>query len=536
VFWDNLPQDPNTPLHALAALDLASGTATPFHLGLLGYPDGLEVRLLAWPVLLSSLPFHFLVGPIQAFNLGVLLWLSLQGLMVGLLGARLGWNMPARLVASAAMITAPTTLRALGNGQFENLTAMAFVLGVFALLSKGRSAALWGLAAGLLAAFSSPYQGVVLGALIGVGVVLHRPRETWPALLGAGVALLLAVAYFVGVTAGQVHLSALPAPGAISEAASLSEVFLPWLYSPPHSTGELPSAGLAGATESIVALFNAPRRVEFGTHWDWVNSVAFGYTGLCLVLLGGWGIWRQRERDICKVIGVFGIASLLMAMGSTLVLSPGNNTGIPMPWAIPSMIDSIGQMQATVRFLTGLAFAAVIGLGFLCHQLGPKLSLGLGTLVVADGLLMTPAHWPVPAAAPDIEQIAQTLPAGPVASWPGPPALAPRHHQTLALILERPVSWFSGLTPESTELVETDGRKSHELEENDQGESPDQWLRRVQTFGVKNLLQFQTPESKNLGALFQPQNDPICATELCSWSLQQTPQPGPRRSPAELEK
>jgi len=194
-------------------------------------------------------------------------------------------------------------------------------------------------------------------------------------------------------------------------------------------------------------------------------------------------------------------------------------TQIPMPWALPSKIESVGQMQATVRFLTGLAFATVIGLGFLCQELGKKVSIGLGILVVADGLLLTPAHWPVPAAAPDIALISQNLDEGPVASWPGPPALAPRHHQTLALILDRPVAWFSGITPESGELVETDGRKIQELEENERGESPDQWLRRVRGSGVQTLLEFQTPEGKNLGALFQKQTEPICAEEICAWAL-----------------
>ena len=139
IFWDALPQDPNTPLHALAAFDLSSGDASPWKLSLLGYPDGLEVRLLAWPVLICSIPFQFLLDPIQAFNLGVLLWLTLQGVIVGTMGARLGWGLHARLVAAGAAITAPTTLRALGNGQFENLTAIAFAMGIIALLSSGRS-------------------------------------------------------------------------------------------------------------------------------------------------------------------------------------------------------------------------------------------------------------------------------------------------------------------------------------------------------------------------------------------------------------
>jgi len=515
-------------------MDLSSGSASPWKLSLLGYPDGLDVRLLAWPVLICSIPFEYVLGPVAAFNLGVLLWLTLQGVVVGILGARLGWPLHARLVAAAAIITAPTTLRALGNGQFENLTAVALVMGLMAILSSGRTAALWGAGAGLIASFSSPYQGVVLGALLGVGVLLHRPRETWPALAGAAASTLIAVAYFLGVTSGHVHLSAVPAPGAMAESASLGEVFLPWLYAPPHTTGELPAAGLKGITESFEALSSTPLRYEFGASWPWVNSVAYGYTGGFLILLGAWGLWSQRRETICRVLAVFGLLCLCLAMGRQLVLSPGNETSIPMLWALPSLIGSLEQMQATVRFLTGLGFAAVIGVGFLCSRLGPRSSAGLALLVIADGLFLAPAHWPVPASGTDISPIESTLSDGPVASWPGPPTLAPRHHQTLALLLERPVAWFSGTTPE---LLETQGAHATELEENEFGEEPDEWLRRVKEAGVLDLVEFQTPEGKNLGAVFRQKEAPVCGDQLCAYSLREArPQSTNGNAPAEPER
>ena len=535
LFWDALPQDPNTPLHALAAFDLASGQASTTQLTLLGYPDGLGVRLLAWPVLLCSIPFQWILDPIPAFNLGILLWVTIQGMAVIVLGTRLGWNLSAKMLSSAALVTAPTTLRALGNGQYENLTGFAFVVGMVALLSKGRHAALWGFLAGILAAFSSPYQGVVVGALIGIGVLMTKAKESWPALAGVSAALASAVLYFRGVTNGDVHLSAVPAPGAMAESASLGEVLNPFFYAPPHSTGSLPAAGLSGAQESLSSMTQIPSMMEFGANWPWVNSVAYGYAGAGLILMGGWGLWKHRSEIMCRILGVFGLACLAMALGRTLIVAPGIETAIPMPWAIPSQIASVGQMQATVRFLTGLAFAAAIGLGYLAQSISWRTILPVGLLVVVDGLIISPNHWPVPATEPHLNSVMAQMDDGPVASWPGPPNLAPRNHQTLVLILQRPVAWFSGDTPENQELLEQgDNPRIQDLEQNEHGESPHEWLRRTRASGVSTIIEFKTDDSRNLNALGTLKAAPVCGLEICATSLTEAEHPPSRLSqPAE---
>ena len=316
------------------------------------------------------------------------------------LGSRLGWSIGAKMLSSAALITAPTTLRALGNGQYENLTGFAFVVGVLALLSNGRRAALWGFLAGMLASFSSPYQGVVVGALIGIGVLMNRPKESWPALAGVSAALA-AVLYFRGVTTGDVHLSAVPAPGAMAESASLGEVPQPIFLCAASFHGSLPAAGLSGAQES---LFSALIEIHVGVwcSWPWVNSVAYGYTGVLLILMGGLGLWKHRQEIMCRILGIFGLTCLAMALGRTLIIAPGIETAVPMPWILPSPIESVGQMQATVRFLTGLAFASAIGLGYLAQSISWRIILPVGLAVVVDGLFISPNHWPVPSTEPHL--------------------------------------------------------------------------------------------------------------------------------------
>ena len=266
-----------------------------------------------------------------------------------------------------------------------------------------------------------------------------------------------------------------------------------------------------------------------------MKSVAYGYAGAVLGLLGAWSLWRHRAESICRILGVFAISCLCMAMGSSLLLAPGIETGIPMPWALPSMIESVGQMQATVRFLTGFAFAAAVGLGYLCRSMPWRTVLPIGLLVVLDGLLISPKHWPVPATEPHLSGVIEGLGEGPVASWPGPPSLAPRHHQTLSLILERPVAWFSGDTPEAQDLVEQgDNPRIQDLELNELGESPHEWLRRIQQSGVQQIIEFRTPESRNLNALGALKAAPICGAEVCATSLTEAEAPPKREGrPAE---
>ena len=99
-----LPLDPNSALHVLGAWDLGHGGG-PFHLVSLGWPTGVETRLLAWPLMILVQPFALLLPPMQAFQFGVLLWITLGVVAVSALGRSWGWPWP-RAVLTAVAATA----------------------------------------------------------------------------------------------------------------------------------------------------------------------------------------------------------------------------------------------------------------------------------------------------------------------------------------------------------------------------------------------------------------------------------------------
>ena len=93
----------------------------------LEFPDGAPVRYLAWPLLLCSLLFENSVHAVAAFHLGILTWLSLQGVLMMYLFQDFLEDRLCAFVAATLALCAPQVLIALGNAQFEN-EAPAFLL------------------------------------------------------------------------------------------------------------------------------------------------------------------------------------------------------------------------------------------------------------------------------------------------------------------------------------------------------------------------------------------------------------------------
>ena len=189
VFPHAIPHDPNSALHMVAAADFAA-TLDPLTLSSLDWPDGVPVRLIGWPLLLLALPLELLLPPAVAFHGAVLLFLALQAAGVGAIRLE-GWGRPQRLAAAAAATLAPIGLLFLGNGQPENVVFFPILLAGWAA-TRGRMGLV---AAGLLlAALSTPYQGLVAGifalcgaalrgarGILGVGAVASSARCRWAA-------------------------------------------------------------------------------------------------------------------------------------------------------------------------------------------------------------------------------------------------------------------------------------------------------------------------------------------------------------------
>ena len=488
VYIHELPLDPNTPLHALAARDLA-GAGSASRLEMLGFPDGGTVRLLAWPLLLLALPFEAFLPPIPAFNLAVTTWMVIQGVGVHLLCRVAGGARAPSGVTALACMVAPTSVLALSNGQYENFTPLPFAFAVLGAW-RGRRSGLALCALGLLAAvFSSPYQGIVAGVLA-LAAGGARGVRGGLAVLAAGVPVaLLALPYFLAELPGDAAVHTGPASASRREPAELSALVSPT----PHLT--MMPADLASARVRLTAAVARPYYALTAT-WPTVTPVAASYLGLPL-LVGVLGLWRQRRRRLIRALAAGALCCLVLAFGRRLVLIPGWSLPIPLPWALAALAPGLAGMQVTLRFLPGVSFALAIGLGLWCEGSAVRSTLAVCALL-ADGLLVAPVWWPVPAAAPRVAELAALLPPGPIALWPGTPTVSTERHALLAVALDRPVALFEGEVAEETDLVW--GRTAPLPDRNRVGETPSAWLDRVRTHGVVALVALPVP----VRALRQP--------------------------------
>ena len=155
-----VPLDPNFPLHALAGLDLSDG-GSGFVNTRLEFPDGAPIRYLGFtPTVLCM--FEGSINPVAAFHLGILAWLTLQGVMMVYLFHDFLEDRLRALIASTLALCTPQILIALGNAQFENVAPAFLLLIAWSIERKQYKWLLFGL---IGSCFSSPYM--VLGFVAG---------------------------------------------------------------------------------------------------------------------------------------------------------------------------------------------------------------------------------------------------------------------------------------------------------------------------------------------------------------------------------
>jgi hypothetical protein len=489
---DWMPLDPNSPLHTLVANDLASG-GHPFRIVSLGAPEGLRVRLLAMPLMLVAAFLNLFTSPAAAMNLAVWLWVAATGVVFAALCKRLGGSPWVGLVV---LIGAPPCVQALGNGQYENIAYAGHALALVGVMRRKP----WEVAlAGLLVGLSSPYQGVALGLLlISLGLFLRQ----WKAPAAGFVGLVVAAIYFAGIlTGGLDPTTAMPAPALGDQGITVGELFL---------GGQWSNSASAGA-RSWALLHPEPAR-ELGMTWPWVVSKNEGMLGFALVGFGVWGLWKERARPVAKALALAAATCVVIALGHRLKLTPSVHTVIPLPWLASLWLPGIGEMQATARFLAMAVFA--LGVGSAWALRGRWMLLA--PLVVVEGLWFSAAHWPAPVLAmklPDVP-IAEE---GPVAVWPGPPALMPRYHCLASIALDRPVAWFQAEPRDDAPLPGEGPVRTQAVAETDRfGRTPEQWLT---WSGAQTMLEIQ--------GTFDPLSDRdldlgegVCEAAVCVWTTE----------------
>lgn len=499
-----IPLDPNFPLHALAALDLSDG-GSGFVNTRLEFPEGAPVRYLAWPLLLCALLFENSVHAVAAFHLGILTWLSLQGVLMMYLFHDFLEDRFRAIVAATLALCAPQVLIALGNAQFENV-APAFLLLIAWSIERKRYK--WLLLGLLGACFSSPYMGF-LGLLLAL-ITGYRSKRVWGYMT---VSAFSAWAYYTAVTGGAVHESTQPAPSSMSESANLLGILLPVNIAENGGT-ELPSV-----LDRLRLLTTPTSSAPFDDTWFWVMVTASSFLGVSWVVLGVMGIWQKRGDPIAWNLLLWASLSLLCSFGNTLFINIGSiELAIPWLWKLADVLPGLSEMNATHRFL--MAPSLVLALGIAC--LGKRRLIILGGVVcMLEALLISPAHWPIPAKEPVIPDELSVI-QKPFIFWPPPPVISSYKVTMTGLLIEQPIALFSA---QGSSMPDASGKIAPMHTKLDRhGRTLQEWTQTVVQADINNLIQYRSFHESN-GVLPIRTHQRMCYPSYCvSMLLNEVPE------------
>ena len=493
-FLDSAPLDANFPLHALAAKGLSDGSWTTLHY--LQWPQGAPVRYIAWPILLIAIPFNYVFSAIAAMNISVFLWVWIQGLGGFWLGTLLKLPFRASLFLALGCMFAPTQLISMGNGQYENMALFPLCWFYTSLIRK--KSCFFPFA---LCLYSSPYQAIA--SLLAVPFCINLKtdiKKNVILMVELFVLLLSGYIYFKAVSQGAVHESVTPAPSVLSEKALPSALFL------PINLAESGGVPLSGPFQRIHQLTQLPVASEYNHRWPWIVSTAGSYIGWTFWIGTALTLFSKAKDN--KMLYWAGLC-LICSLGSTL-----GDTSIPLPWMLSEYVPGLGQMQATSRFLSGLTAALLLYIS-LNHR---NFIIYFIPMLILEGLLISPAHWPVPARAPVRAQNIASI-KSPVAFWPAAPVIASHKVTMTALMLEQPLALYH---EENISMPDAKGIVTYSQSRKDQyGRSPTQWKNEICSSGVQDLIQFRDIVGDNGQPFFygvQTMNQ-HCQESFCHWTL-----------------
>jgi hypothetical protein len=491
-----LPLESNTPLHALAALGLCEGHL--LNLPYLGWPEGAQVRYIAWPLLLITGICNLFISPIPAMNLGVFLWIVGQGLGGYYFGTKLQFSKMGALICGVICMCSPSLLQANGNGQFENISMMSLLWLYWALEESVENIKYRWMHIGVafaLTLFSSPYQGVV--GLLMIGVHLLYTYQ-WKITLPILPSLLIGAWYYGAVSQGEVHASVIPAQASIAETARIYGFFIPQNIA---ENGGVPLMGPLGRLHNLVKL---PTNMIYSNRWPWMMSTATDYISVVLLISGGYGLWKIKNKKLWTMLVVF----IVISLGQKI--SVGNILTIPLPWKLSVWIPGIQNMQATLRFLSGVSL--VLGIA-LCHSLSSKKWSGIILfLLLFDFFLISPHNWPIQAYEPILSPQLKEMKTQnkPIAYWPSAPIIASHKVTTTALVLQLPLATFHH--PKLAMPNET-GDINNQLFLDD----AKTWLHKIKEQDIDTLLQFRDMVGSQSQPFFSHYEQ--CDEYYCTWNL-----------------
>ena len=361
----------------------------------LGWPHTVALPLVAWVPAVWVAPVRFFLGPVEAFNLALVLG-PVVTVGVTWLWLRDVFRAPALSAAAASVCMAlcPYALGCLASGQVEKVQLWCLPLVLWCADRAVRGSLRWWffLALGTAAAaFTSPFSALVLPfALVAqlagsLGTTVRVRRVV--GVLGV-VALVLA-----GVRGYYGSIESAPMDGGAHQfgSARMVSAFSPG--TPPAEEALLEPSIVAQPQEMLLGRHGrqpGPTRVAHVTY--------LGLPFLLVFVLGGIREWRGRWLAV-SLVGL-GIA---LAMGPRLAVEGawlevgGRGVVLPAAWleALGYPTRESGMYYRFIQLSSlGLALCLGVGVGTRFGRWGPVLACVLGGLQVADSLRYTADLWP----------------------------------------------------------------------------------------------------------------------------------------------
>lgn len=382
-----------------------AGEGIPTRLSLANHPDGGPFVILDTGIALLSLPLAWLTSPFTAYDLTVLAQLSLVGLCTFLAGRGLTGSAAGGFVAAAVVVvSAPLQATGVVSGVAESLSLWPLPLLLLAgvrTLQRPESLR-WPLAAGALLTLQTAlcwsYSAaaelllplILLVALLGGGREGLIPRRRLDrSLLRQGGAFLLPVVLPLLLLWSWVRSTVTADDAAYERGVSLLPGPQAW-----ERIEHVHGASLLGLLRPGEG---ALRQLDVEVDY----LVEATYLGVVVLVAACWAAWRDRRARLLLVVA--GLMALL-GLGPQLALVEGGAT-LPNPaylaaWQLVPLFHETahthGRLLVSTSLLLGLVLAA--GVASLPRARHAAAGLVLGGLVVADGLVLSPAPWPVPQA------------------------------------------------------------------------------------------------------------------------------------------
>jgi len=407
-----------------ASEQLAAGR-NPFDQPLLAYPTGFT-SWLQWTHPLQYLPgalLAFVVSPVAAFNLALLITLTLNGLAAYRLGLTLnGRQSPGALLGGVVFMAFPALQGHLSAGHLGILTlwgAPLFADCLWRVLREGagwRTAAwggvwFWLTGLGYVSHITFVLFPIVVflglgawwtGRRSAAGPLRARPWVRAAAMIALGAALLLPFYLPLLSGAGRAELRGVDETGRIRYSAD------PLAFVSPSPFGPLAQAGVAP---------------EYARRALGVNSIeGSAYLGLAALALAALALARCRA---ARPWALLALGAMILSLGPLLkwhdaplaLTIEGARTDIVLPWGLLERLPVFSVTRTPGRFnlATALALSALVslGAGVLLHR-APRAARYAAVALLSGIILLEYAlFWPFPAADARLPSIFRELAAAP---------------------------------------------------------------------------------------------------------------------------